>query len=210
MWVHEAERADGVVQFVLTGADVDRLAPLFEGAKVPTAGFISALTSDQAKLFIQTALLGDGNGTDVFYQHDAGRMDGFMTIAVLAGYSPSLDHTGTCCSLRRHRPYTWLKDTPRTVEQYTGVVWCPTLPSGYWVARRAGKVFITGNSNYPPTVADSICASAKPTLSSAIKSQDSTLVGWTTALAADDILAFNVESVSSVKRVRLDLRVTLV
>ena len=64
-------------------------------------------------------------------------------------------------------------------------------------------------TNYPPTVADSICASAKPTLSSAIKSQDTTLTGWTTALAANDVLAFNVDSVASLKRVRIDLQVLL-
>lgn len=31
---------------------------------------------------------------------------------------------------------------------YTGVVWCPKLPKGTWVARRNGRVFITGNT-YP-------------------------------------------------------------
>jgi DNA modification methylase len=34
-------------------------------------------------------------------------------------------------------------------EIYTGVVWCPRLPSGTWVARKNGRVFITGNT-YPP------------------------------------------------------------
>lgn len=29
---------------------------------------------------------------------------------------------------------------------YTGVVWCPKLPNGTWVARRNGRVFITGNT----------------------------------------------------------------
>ncbi len=35
-------------------------------------------------------------------------------------------------------------------------------------------------ANYPPTGADSITASAKPTISAAAKSQDATLTGWTT------------------------------
>ena len=60
-------------------------------------------------------------------------------------------------------------------------------------------------TNYPPTVADTITASAKPTLSSANKSQDSTLTGWTTSVAAGDILGFNVDSVSTLTRVILQL-----
>lgn len=61
---------------------------------------------------------------------------------------------------------------------------------------------------YPPTVADSICASAKPTLSSALKSEDTTLTGWTTAIAAGDILRFNVDSAATVQNVTLILKVT--
>jgi len=63
-------------------------------------------------------------------------------------------------------------------------------------------------ANFPPTVADTITASAKPTLTSAQKSQDSTLTGWTTAIVAGDTLRFNVDSVSTVKRVVLSLKVT--
>ena len=62
-------------------------------------------------------------------------------------------------------------------------------------------------SNYPPTVADTITASAKPTLSTAVKSTNSTLTGWTTSLLAGDILRFNVDSVSTAQRVTLILTV---
>jgi len=63
-------------------------------------------------------------------------------------------------------------------------------------------------ANFPPADDDSITASAPPTLSSEQKSQDSTLTGWTVAIAAGDILAFNVDSVSTVERVVISLRVT--
>lgn len=63
-------------------------------------------------------------------------------------------------------------------------------------------------ANYPPTVADTITASAKPTLSSATKAQDATLTGWTTSIAAGDVLGFNVDSATTVTRVTLSLRVT--
>jgi hypothetical protein len=61
-------------------------------------------------------------------------------------------------------------------------------------------------ANYPPTNADSITASAKPTLSSANKSQDSTLTGWTTSVTAGDIIGFEVESATTVTKVDLALR----
>ena len=32
---------------------------------------------------------------------------------------------------------------------YSGTVWCVNVPSSYFVARRNGKVFITGNSGFP-------------------------------------------------------------
>ena len=62
-------------------------------------------------------------------------------------------------------------------------------------------------ANYPPADADSITASAQPTISSAVKSQDSTLSGWTTAVTAGDILAFNVDSCSTITRVTVSLKV---
>jgi len=62
-------------------------------------------------------------------------------------------------------------------------------------------------ANFPPTVADTITASAKPTLSSAAKSQDTTLTGWTTSLAAGDVLRFNVDSAATVTRVTVSLKV---
>jgi hypothetical protein len=63
-------------------------------------------------------------------------------------------------------------------------------------------------ANYPPTVADTITASTKPTISSATKAQDSTLTGWTTSISAGDTLRFNVDSVTSIQRVTVSLRVT--
>jgi len=61
-------------------------------------------------------------------------------------------------------------------------------------------------ANFPPVVGDSITASAKPTISSALKSQDSTLTGWTKTITAGDTLRFNVDSVTSVKRLMLSIK----
>jgi len=63
-------------------------------------------------------------------------------------------------------------------------------------------------ANFPPTDAGSITASAPPTLSTAQKSEDATLTGWTTAIAAGDILAYNVDSITTCTRVTISLKVT--
>jgi hypothetical protein len=63
-------------------------------------------------------------------------------------------------------------------------------------------------ANFPPTDADSITASAVPTISSATKSQDATLTGWTTTVTAGNILRFNVDSASTITRLTISLKVT--
>lgn len=60
-------------------------------------------------------------------------------------------------------------------------------------------------ANFPPTVADTITASAKPTLSAAQKSEDATLTGWSKDLSAGNILEINVDSASTITKVFMDL-----
>ena len=55
------------------------------------------------------------------------------------------------------------------------------------------------NSTHP-VVGDSITASAKPTLSSASKSTDSTLTGWTKSITSGDIIRVNVDSCTTTER----------
>lgn len=62
-------------------------------------------------------------------------------------------------------------------------------------------------ANFPPTNADSITAATPPTITAAQKSEDTTLTGWTKAISAGDILAFNVDSAATITRVTLSLKV---
>lgn len=87
-----------------------------------------------------------------------------------------------------------------------------TINSVTMLADQTGSVVVDiwkdTYANFPPTDADSITASAVPTISSAVKSQDATLTGWTTSVAAGDILRFNVDSASTITRVTIILQVT--
>jgi hypothetical protein len=62
-------------------------------------------------------------------------------------------------------------------------------------------------ANYPPTVADTIAGSEKPTLSSVAKNEDTSLnsgSGW--AFSSGDCFRFNVDSITTCTRVALILR----
>lgn len=61
-------------------------------------------------------------------------------------------------------------------------------------------------ANYPTTA--SIAGTEKPTLSSAVKNQDTALTTWTTALATGDVLEFNVESCVTVTKATLAISIT--
>ena len=62
-----------------------------------------------------------------------------------------------------------------------------------------------------PVDGDSICdngsATTPPTLSSAAKLKDNTLTNWTTSISAGDILAFNVDSATTITHLTLALKV---
>ncbi|RLI55060.1 MAG: hypothetical protein DRP09_10900 [Candidatus Thorarchaeota archaeon] len=62
-------------------------------------------------------------------------------------------------------------------------------------------------ANYPATNADSITAAAPITISSAAKSQDTTLSGWTVAITAGDVLRFNVDSAATITRCTISLKI---
>lgn len=59
-----------------------------------------------------------------------------------------------------------------------------------------------------PTVANTITASALPTISSNVTVQDTTLTGWTTSVSANDMIGFNVNSVTTMQRVTVILKCT--
>ena len=63
-------------------------------------------------------------------------------------------------------------------------------------------------ANFPPTVGDSIAGSEKPTITATgNKGQDLSLSSWTQALTKGDWIFFNVDSVTTLERVTVSLRV---
>ncbi|MGE5827550.1 MAG: Hint domain-containing protein [Micromonosporaceae bacterium] len=149
LWVREYLRRSDIVTWLLTGDGVDAITACAPGkSKVPTTQFLTSLTREQLRMFVDTCVAGDGTPEKgQFYQHHEGRMSAFMVAATLAGYGPTIDASGTTCTLGRPGRTIGLQQVRRQTMHYQGVVWCPVTESGHWVARRRGKVFITGNTN---------------------------------------------------------------
>jgi len=79
-----------------------------------------------------------------------------------------------------------------------------TITGAYAFADVSGSIVVDvwkdTIANYPPTAADKITASAPVTISSATNSSDTTLTGWTTAVAALSVLKFNVTSCTTITK----------
>jgi hypothetical protein len=66
-------------------------------------------------------------------------------------------------------------------------------------------------ANFPPTLADSIIGGGVyPTISGTVSNTSSSLTGWTTQILKDEILRFNVDTVSSIKRATLTLKAKII
>lgn len=91
------------------------------------------------------------------------------------------------------------------------IPWDCTINSATIVADQSGSIvvdiWVDIFANFPPTDADSITASAPPTLSTAQSDQDDTLTGWTTSLTKGQWIAYNVDSATTVERVTISLKV---
>jgi hypothetical protein len=127
------------------------------------------------------------DGTDAVWEDDE------HAIEVVIGDGDAAIPTGVWCALEV--PYAC------TVKGWTLV---SPLESGALVV----DVWKDSYANWPPTVADTIGGSEKPTITATgNKGQDLTLTTWTTALAKGDWLIFNVDSVATITLATLSIRV---
>lgn len=69
-------------------------------------------------------------------------------------------------------------------------------------------IWVDSYANFPPTDDDSITASAPPEISGGVKSEDSTLTGWDTSVAAGAVVWVNVDSCVDIEKCVLVLEGT--
>lgn len=107
--------------------------------------------------FMDGMIEGDGctrkDGRKSFVQKDKQVADMVQAIAIRIGWAATLSKRTngihvvyfTTHHTRSFRGTAGVGSQLDRVK-YTGRVWCPKLPAGTWVARRNGRVFITGNT----------------------------------------------------------------
>lgn len=84
-------------------------------------------------------------------QKDTDRVRMFQAIAFRLGYSVNVQPRAGGCSCIAVNPlqFRCLRSASKAIiskTRYTGRIWCPLTPTTTFVARRNGKVFITGNT----------------------------------------------------------------
>ena len=101
--------------------------------------------------------------------------------------------------------------TAAEAPQWIEVPFDCTITAATLTADAAGSlvvdVQVSDYASFPPGSAQSICGAAKPTLVSAVKSQDTALTGWTRTLAKGSYCRVVVQSASVCKRVLVSLAV---
>lgn len=123
-------------------------------SKHPTWGLLWRMTEAEKRAFYRAAMLGDGSGND-FYQKDNRDLEWFQCLAATIGLRGKLvmrqapRDGGSVCITSRSTTELQGRHLKADTQDYSGDVWCVKVRTGAFVARRNGKIFITGNSGFP-------------------------------------------------------------
>lgn len=101
----------------------------------------------------------DGDGSQPSRQHahtfwskDAERRDVFLALATSLGYRAFIG-AKDCVYVNTDTDTTEVQGKHRVAPvDYDGRVWCVSVPTGAFLARRNGRPFITGNSGFPKSL----------------------------------------------------------
>jgi hypothetical protein len=152
----------GCWQFTFAKEEARIIRKLFPNKSL-TIDFVNDLTKDQLKLLIDVMVLADGsereNGRQCFINTKKEMVDAFQLACTYLGISTSISKHDDGDDKHALRYTVNLKTTEHIsvghlknigqmeTVKYTGKVWCPETETGYWLARKNGKLFYTGNSN---------------------------------------------------------------
>ena len=158
----EKEPYDDLVTFYIKNSELAEWLNLHH-KRLPMA-YVTTWPEAQARALFNALIDGDGhrrhhNGLS-FYQQREDVADAVQVLAIRLGYragkywqpssggwqismsdSPVQDRRWT--QIRKWGP----GEPGLRRETYTGTVWCPMVETSFWLARRNGKTFITGNSD---------------------------------------------------------------
>ncbi len=146
-----------------------------------TASFLRLLTKNQLRLLMETMLKGDGwldqssspSGTWGFVAGTKTKSDIFSLLCTLNGIStttkeiqpregyasPKMSNIAKATKpwytvSLNHRKFAHIFKAHRTTTHEKIGMWCPMVPNTYFVARREGKTYITGNTPVQSVASD--------------------------------------------------------
>jgi hypothetical protein len=227
IFVQDKNDADQWVRYQLTGS-----ATLNSGwAQVPVTVVSSGGTITNNQLCVMQLTLtaggGGGGGSGAMATDTLWDAAGDLAVGTGAntGAKLTVGSTGQRLAVRSGTPaweyvYQWVSyvvdgggSAIATGQKGHFVVPAGTIVEARLLADQSGSVVVDlwkdTYAAYPPVVGDSITASAKPTISTATKSTDATLTGWTTTCADGDEIAVQIDSCTSITRLTVALKIRL-
>ena len=146
------------VIFSVKGAIADRLEQ-FSSNKTINLEWLN-WPRNNIRALLDAIIDGDGHrrpdGRACVIQKDRSFLDAFQVLALRLCWRTHISSRPDGGHVLYITKGDWLtlrgtdgKHTPIGTVRYKGVVWCPSVPSTFWIARRRGRTFITGNT-FPP------------------------------------------------------------
>jgi DNA modification methylase len=128
---------------------------------------------ETVRALLDAIIDGDGHrrtdGRACVVQKDKAFLDAFQVLALRLGWRTQINARKGGGHILYITKGNWLtlrstdgKHTPIGTRSYKGIVWCPAVASTFWIARRQGKTFITGNTFPPALVEPCIMAGCPP------------------------------------------------
>lgn len=123
---------------------------LLPGKKL-TVELVEQLTREQAELLLDTLIRSDGHvsarGYRQYIQKDPGQLDVVSILCAMLGIRTTITPSRADNIALKASNYAWGHQVHARPEHYEGIVWCPHLRTGIFLARCNGRTFWTGNTN---------------------------------------------------------------
>lgn len=174
---HRYESPNGLIYWRLKFDMANVLGKMFPDRTL-TPDFINALSQRQARMLVDTMLLGDGSvdnkGKRTMTCGTKLKADMFQMLCVIAGYATNMTYR----DMSMYAPVsTKMENVPKMTGVYivtilrrdkvqissdmisyhrddSQVVWCPQVKNQSFIARRKGTVYVTGNTPVQGSAAD--------------------------------------------------------
>lgn len=157
----EYQMPNGIVDFYIRASHSWKIKQVIPNKRL-TAEYIMTLGQKGLLGLFDGLMLGDGtyegNKGAKFYTSLESEADLFQMVCILLGKA-AIVRKQVACSTWAKRPYQYIVQvktekfskagvfgSKKADENYTGLIWCPTVDSGFVMVRRNGKAFISGNT----------------------------------------------------------------